>query len=172
MSRGGGDDFDENFPNEGAFWERRARQVMTSKRGRKALADLREALMALPEHRLVSRALCTVGQTHESSSDWRRGYVDQLLAEQGEGVCAVGAYMWHQKVKGGMDPDEAMRSLPMLDDDAYTIEDTAREGEAAGLTYTLAWLLADRNDEMWHNATPGERWQRFIGWIDTELAKP
>lgn len=42
-------------------WERNARAVLKSGRGRKALAELREALLALPEPRLIDGALCTVG---------------------------------------------------------------------------------------------------------------
>lgn len=169
MSRGGGDDYEENFPNEAEFWLQRARTAQKSKRGRKALADLREALLALPRRRLVKDALCTVGTSHATRSDWRKGYVEELLDREGIGVCAVGAYIWHQKVKAGMDPDEAMRDLPMLDDDGYTIEDTALAGKAAGLTYTLAWILADMNDEVYRRATPEERWQKFVDWLDREL---
>src|SRR5580704_5658182 len=125
MSRGGCDNWDdENYPNEAAFWENRADMALRGKRGRKALADLKEALLALPEKRLVSRALSTVGVV-SFSNDFRRDYIDELLAEQGVGVCAVGAYIWHQRVKAGESPDEAMRALPMLDDDACTLHDTA-----------------------------------------------
>jgi len=42
-------------------WDRNARAVLRSKRGRKALAEIREALMALPEHRLIEGAACTIG---------------------------------------------------------------------------------------------------------------
>jgi hypothetical protein len=42
-------------------WQRNARQVLRSKRGRKALAEIREALLALPDKRLISGAMCTVG---------------------------------------------------------------------------------------------------------------
>jgi len=42
-------------------WERNARAALKSKRGRKALAEIREALLALPEKRLIEGALCTVG---------------------------------------------------------------------------------------------------------------
>jgi hypothetical protein len=42
-------------------WERNARVALKGKRGRKALAELREALMALPERRLIEGAVCTVG---------------------------------------------------------------------------------------------------------------
>src|SRR5487761_1366554 len=42
-------------------WERNARAVLKSRRGRKALTEIREALLALPEKRLIEGALCTVG---------------------------------------------------------------------------------------------------------------
>jgi hypothetical protein len=42
-------------------WERNAKAVLRSRRGRKALAEIREALLALPEKRLIEGALCTVG---------------------------------------------------------------------------------------------------------------
>ena len=42
-------------------WQHNARAALKGKRGRQALRDLREALLALPEHRLIDSALCTVG---------------------------------------------------------------------------------------------------------------
>jgi hypothetical protein len=42
-------------------WQRNARATLKSKRGRKALAEIRDALLALPEPRLIEGALCTVG---------------------------------------------------------------------------------------------------------------
>ena len=42
-------------------WEHNARVALKGKRGRKALTDLREALEALPQKRLIEGAVCTVG---------------------------------------------------------------------------------------------------------------
>lgn len=42
-------------------WERNARAALKGKRGRASLALIREALLALPEPRLIEGALCTVG---------------------------------------------------------------------------------------------------------------
>lgn len=42
-------------------WGHNARAALKGKRGRKALAEIREALLALPEKRLIEGALCTVG---------------------------------------------------------------------------------------------------------------
>lgn len=171
MSRGGNyDDYDQNFPNEAAFWEQRAKLARTSKRGKKALAELREALMALPQKRLIEGALSTVAITDRCVNKWQREAVEDHISRDGEGVCAVGAFIWHKRIKEGMTPDEAFASLPVLTDDDGDLTMTADEGKAAGLTWTLAYLLADRNDETYGHCTPEERFERYIAWIDAELA--
>ena len=193
-------------------WEHNARVALKGKRGRKALADLREALLALPQKRLITSAVCTVGgsaripevteaeidQAHAqrealgftnwgNTSAYRRNARAQELREdrqdqrdkitdiarvQGEGVCAVGALLWHQKVKAGMDPAEAFASLPTVagDDDADPMTETADLGKQAGLTFTLAWELAYRNDETYDLKSPEDRYTAFLAWIDRELA--
>ena len=59
-------------------WERNARAVLKSKRGRKALAELREALMALPEHRLIEGAVCTVGAAERHQRNGHRAIIPNL----------------------------------------------------------------------------------------------
>jgi hypothetical protein len=160
MSRFGDWDGDEDFQNQGYFWMKRAQLALEGKRGRKALVELREALMALPEPRLIEGAFC------EPKRDGNRIV--------GGEVCAVGAYAWYKKVKAGMDPVEAFGSLPHIGDDEFyggSIE-TARAGRDAGLTYTLAWELGDMNDETFAGLTPEERHAAFIRFIDKELARP
>jgi|SRR5579859_77974 len=63
MSRYRDGDYDDDPEAVLAYgrWAHNARQVLRSKRGRKALAEIREALLALPERRLISGAMCTVG---------------------------------------------------------------------------------------------------------------
>lgn len=191
-------------------WKHNARAALKGKRGRKALADLREALLALPEHRLISGALCTVGGVDErlplpgagetaahaarlveSGADCKmaeicahglaetraeeRHELRQAIEHQGgEGVCAIGAFAWYQKVKAGMDPAEAFSSLPLVHDGdpdgGDQLGETAEIGKQAGLVYTLAWELAYRNDETYRAMTPEERWTAFVAWIDKELA--
>jgi len=56
-----GDDDDEFAVLDQGRWERNARAALKGRRGRKALAEIREALLALPEKRLIEGALCTVG---------------------------------------------------------------------------------------------------------------
>lgn len=189
-------------------WERNARAVLKSKRGRKALAELREALMALPEHRLIEGAVCTVGAEQRKAAllaeaeasavrcqeSWERyaaehpeyphlqrirpyepdtGAIEELgrlVRRDGEGVCAVGAYAWYRKVKAGADPAEAFASLPdVAEEGTNALNETADLGESAGMTFTLAWELAYKNDETFDRCTPEERWQKFVDWIDRAL---
>lgn len=56
-----GDYDDETWALDKGRWERNSRATLKSKRGRKALALIREALLALPDKRLIEGAVCTVG---------------------------------------------------------------------------------------------------------------
>lgn len=58
--REGDDDYEYAVLDQGR-WQRNARAALKSRRGRRALAEIREALLALPEKRLIEGALCTVG---------------------------------------------------------------------------------------------------------------
>lgn len=212
MSRFRENDYDdENAVLDYGRWQRNAKAVLKSKRGRKALATIREALMALPEHKLIESAFCTVGgadvRLPEPDADeieetkaqlarcgWTPDEIPQVLERErkdrsrdradlaelitqhgGGGVCVNGALVWWQKVKAGMDPDEAFASLPTLwegDPDGHgePMHETALLGRDAGLVYTLAYELAYRNDETYRAMTPEDRWMAFVAWIDEELA--
>lgn len=184
------DNDEEDWALNMGRWQHNARVALKGKRGRKVLRELREALMALPEHRLIEGAMCTVGGVDKRLppvpidsastevlrySRWaheEREQARKRLATKGEGVCAIGAIVWYRKVKAGADPAEAFASLPTVLDaeDGDGLEWTARLGEEAGLTFTLAWELAYRNDETLRNMTPEERHAAFVAWIDQELA--
>jgi hypothetical protein len=167
-----GDYYDQDFPGQSALWHANAERALRGKRGRKVLTDLREALMALPEHRLIEGAMCTTAAARrlEDLPDrgWSREEFTGIAEKEGEGVCAVGAYLWHRHVKAGMDPVAAFDALPTIFG-GDGIEDTARIAEAAGVVYSLAWNLAYRNDETYGEKMPEARWAAFIEWIDQQL---
>lgn len=169
------DEYDDypDYPNAGDLWHANAQRALKGKKGRKALAEMREALMALPEHRLIEGAMCTVGRRREpTDQDWHQQDLNANIADQGEGVCAIGAFLWHRKVKAGATPEEAFDSLPtLLGVDGDGDWQTANQGKAAGLTFTLAWSLAQRNDLTYAGKTPEERFEAFVAWIDEQLAE-
>jgi len=77
-------------------WQHNARAALKGKRGRQALRDLREALIALPEHRLISGALCTVGgvdqrlplMTATEVDAYRDGLIEAGADEKSAMLCA------------------------------------------------------------------------------------
>lgn len=164
------DDYDEEyFPNQAEFWHANVERALAGKRGKRALVELREALRALPEKRLIEGALCTVGQERVPKSGYSREDLLDKIKRDGEGVCAIGAYLWFKKVKGGTDPARAFEELPtLLDTDDGGIE-TANAGQRAGLTITLAWTLAYRNDDTFGGMTPEARYEAFMAWLDEQL---
>jgi hypothetical protein len=210
-----GDYDDEYWMLHQGRWEHNVRQALRSRRGRKALAEMREALLALPEPRLVTGAMCTVGgvdaklpaltdaevraiaererarvaagEVTWTGEDWgvhmarcereareaERERFAEEVRDQGDGVCLIGAFLWHRKVRDGADPDEAFASLPALtsSDSGDPLHETAELGKDAGLAYTLAWELAYRNDETYRRMTPEERYTAFLAWIDGQLAE-
>lgn len=202
-----GDDTDPETVLARGRWQRNARAVLTSKRGRQALALLREALLALPEKRLIEGALCTVGgpaRVPDVTSAEVDAYLARVAAaglgrrdreavaeslrrdraeerqeiwentqEQGCGVCANGALLWHLLVtRQGLSPDEAFAALPAVvtADNGDMMEETARIAEHdAGIAYTLAWELAYLNDETFRRMTPEERYEAVLGWVNALL---
>ena len=94
----------------------------------------------------------------------------EKIERQGEGVCAIGAFVWFKKVKAGMDPQEAFESLPTLLDVDGGDWETAQAGKNAGMTYTLASTLAYRNDATYEGMTPEARYEAFMKWLDEQLS--
>ena len=172
MSRFGDYDDYPDYPNASDLWEANLRRALAGKRGKKALAELREALLALPERRLIAGALCTVGADRLAPQAYSRGDLEEKIERDGEGGCAIGAYVWYRKVKAGMDPQAAFAELPTLLDVVGNAEvQTAEAGKRAGLTFTLAQSLAYRNDEEFGGMTPEVRYRRFMEWIDHQLSE-
>ena len=193
MSRYSDYDDDEDFPGQWELYGANLRRAMRGKRGRKFLADLREALLALPEPKLIGGALCTVGAEKrraelaaEAGRDWLASdpqwrtprpdtwYVQELdeqVQRDGEGVCAIGAYLWHQKVKAGADPQEAFESLPLIlgTSDGGLGETAALAVQQGHVAQMVAWQVAYRNDEDFERKSPQERHAAFIEWIDKQL---
>jgi hypothetical protein len=172
MSRLGDDNYDEEFPNQAALWHANAERALKGKRGRQALRDIRDALLALPEPKLIEGALCTVNPDKRTEGINDKWYLREKVENDGEGVCLIGALLWHRKVKTGMDTAEAFGSLPTLADYNHDLSETANLAVSeTGMAFTLAWILACRNDETYRDKTPEERYTVFLAWIDEELAE-
>ena len=150
------DDYGDEDPNlVWGRWEGRVKAVMKGRPAQVAFRQMEAALLALPERRLITGAIC---------------------AEDG-GVCALGAWALHQggeyseidlgypqEWEGGR---EALRRRWLSDQDYFGDEQAVQEfGQATfGITPTLAWILAERNDEAYRDLSPERRWEAMLRWV-------
>lgn len=135
-------DYDANVPWE--FWNQATLRALSSNRGQQALAALERALVDLPEPKLIS----------------------SRLAENGQ-VCAVGAYVAAKRCAAGEDRAMVLAELERASDpeEYFAADQTASIGARAGLAYTLAWRLAELNDEDFRDATPEQRYAGVLAWV-------
>lgn len=164
-----GDDYDDDGNPSKYLWASNYKRALTSKRGQKMLTELREALLALPKHELISGAMCTVNPTKRAQG--HSSWYGEGIAEHGEGVCAMGAYAWHKLVRQGVDSDEAFAQIPtMLDSDGNALWETAEYAhQTFGVAITLAWDIAYRNDERFEDCTPAARWEAMLAWVERQI---
>lgn len=157
--------FDFDYaPGEGhqITWEMteyNLKRHLATEKGKAKLREFRDALLAMPDHRLITSNLAT---------------------KEGE-VCAIGAYAAYKRVQQGTDwphAVELIRELYQPDSqwgwqieiDAFETQDVGvRE---CGLTRTLAWLLAYQNDETYGYDSPEDRWQKTLAWVSRQLGEP
>lgn len=156
MSRFDFDDDEHAISWEMVQWNL-SRHIGTA-RGQAKLHEFREALLAVPGHRLISSNLAT---------------------EEGD-VCAIGAFAAYKRSLQGKDWGEAVQEVRALyqppskwgwadEVDAFTTQDAGvRE---CGLNRTLAWMLAYMNDEDFGGLKPEARWQRMYDWVSERLVE-
>jgi len=155
----GGDDEDGNLSM--GRWMGRRKKVLNGKPGKEALANLHEALLAMPHKRLIEGSLC-----------------------DGSGVCAVGAWIYRRWVDAGMAPRKAWKALQSIgkgkeagdydywENGAY--EEWSRTIDIAhqelDITRTLAEVVSEVNDEgRGYGCTPEVRYDRVLEWVRNHL---
>src|SRR6266850_306633 len=97
-----------------ALWRGNVERALKGKRGQQALREFREALLALPEKKLISGALCDVAYDDDDKP-------------QAVGFCAVGAFAFFKRVKAGEPIDDVLESLKQIPDDYDNEEKTIDE---------------------------------------------
>lgn len=159
----------DNWDGDGevpdGLWFQRVRSSLRGKRGQAILAELEEALLALPQKRLTTGALA---ETEPLPDRW---WTKRPLspAEPTGDVCFVGALALHRKVKSGMSVADALKDLARFGDDIY---ETANAGENLGMSWSMAWHLGWVNDEQFKRATPEERYERCLEWVRHQRVMP
>lgn len=112
--------------NYAYLWPARVQQVIDGKRGQRILRELIDALLALPERRLIAGA----------------------IAKHGE-VCAVGALAKKRGVELTTERDviiDGKWGKHVFDEWEGGDQETAELGASLGMTWTLAWEIGYKND--------------------------
>ncbi len=148
MSRFDGFDVADGDVIPPGVWDYRLRLALGSKRGRKALEALGAALLAMPEKRLVP---------------------DVLVGHGGE-CCAIGALLIARQMREDR-TDWATAADHLSWHGESTPYETALMGRACGMAYTLAWEVAERNDEQFTHSEPEERHAGMLAWVRRMLAE-
>jgi hypothetical protein len=134
---------EEDFPGQRALQEANWQRALTGKRGRRFLALVREALMALPEHRLIEGALCTVG-----AADRRGQLVAQAEADAAAEAEALARRHAELVAEGRHEMAERIRQLgqrgPDLDGAESLDDHVRRDGEGVCANGALLWYLKTR----------------------------
>lgn len=175
------------------MWERNVRLALGSTRGQAALAQVEEALLALPAPRLVRGHLvakdqvCTVGAllVHRRATEEHRTTEEIIAllsadvyctcthdrtAHPADGPCTA---TWQSYAPGRPTVACECSAYEVDDDDENGgLADTKGAGVAMGLTPTLAEHLAYLNDEEFRSCTPEERYARVLAWVRRAQGKP
>lgn len=68
-------------------------------------------------------------------------------------------------------------SIPTTSSEQPSADDVADWATSFGLTFTLAWLIQEANDEDYGGYTPEQRYEKMLGWTrrhirPTDAARP
>jgi len=132
---------DEEYPGEFALFRSNVNRSLQSKRGRAALVELREALLALSSKRL----------THDA------------LVESTGAVCAIGAVCLNR-----VPPAEREA---WIERESRSDHDIERDDPKTGFPRLTLWRIVEENDEsLGAGVTPEFRYEGMLKWVETRLA--
>jgi hypothetical protein len=165
------------------LWETVVSNALGGRKGQAQLAEMEAALLALPEPRLIEGhlaadgAVCAVGAFVAARRAADQG-VDLAAVIEAMGA-TVPCYCGHTREEhtDGKCNGKGYEGRPCYCDDEYEPEEdedcweTVEAGRAAGLSHTVAWHLAYLNDEQFASATPEQRYERMLAWVQRALGR-
>lgn len=150
---------EEDWPGQFALWDANCRRSIKGKVGQQELRELKAALLAMPEKRLIR---------------------DALVNEDGE-CCAIAAYGRHKGldlskfdpeydsdevgIAGGMPRLVAWKIVALNDIEFDTVWEVAHGPIQRGHGIYKGGIPLIRD------VTPEERWQRMLSWINKQLGE-
>ena len=134
---------DEQYPGQFELWQANCRRSLRGKAGQAALHELEQALLALPNERLLA---------------------NRLVDSDGD-VCALGALA---QFKGHA---LYLAEGCGLDDD-FDFDDDGMEdfGVELGMPRLVAWKVVEENDiQLGGPLSPEDRYRRMLAWVQAQL---
>jgi len=150
-------DYEEEFPGQHWLWEGNLQRHFSGRAGQAKLRELRDALLELPEKRLI----------------------ETRLADEKGNVCALGALSLKHRVDAGEPREQVLEMLARRirpderwgDIDGWDAEEATRaEAEAVGCKLPFITTVAWENDfgpSM--KETPEERYSRVLAWVEKRI---
>lgn len=144
------DGYDEDYPNQFALYHANVKRAMKGRRGQAFLKELEEALLALPEKKLIEGRLCEAGK-----------------------VCAMGALALKRRTSTGEKIEDAFKWLENEAPGEGYAGDTAEFMEKHfGILQCLSIETAYTNDERCRKPwTEETRYETVLGWVRENIAK-
>lgn len=131
---------DEEYGGQFELWQANCQRSLRGKKGQAELRVLRDALLALPEKRLISGAL-----------------------ERDGDVCAIACY---GKFKG-IDLEPFKSQPDDWDEDDIESDQVGIEG---GMPRLVAWKVVEMNDMEFDHLSPEKRYERMLAWVERQLS--
>lgn len=152
-------------------WRGAVNSAIRGKRGQAFLRELRDALDAMPEKRLVSGAFRRnepeIVPKTVWTGDWRNKRKEIVNIERPCGVCTLGSVL----VARGTD-DARLGELNEAIEDSYGSELSEIVAKEVGIAPALAAEVMYMNDEYTHDPdkeSPEDRWQRIRDWVEKQI---
>lgn len=148
-----GSEYEEQFPGQAELWEANLRRAMSGKRGQAALRDLEEALLELPEKKIIRGKIAD-----------RRGQ-----------VCTVGLLALHRRTRSGEDREAVLAALVTPDFCTCMHDDQDHEHRTGRCQRCAAqaeeWHRRNaagelRHWEMRHEPTPCQQFELDEDWTE------
>ena len=137
---------DEDWALRAGRWFAAVKSALLGLPGQTAFKQLEEVLLTLPSKRLIKGALWWNGES-----------------------CALGALALYKGI-----PEDELHGDDICASNAGSMAENVADwaSKRLGISYTLAWVLQEINDEESPTATPERRYQVVLKWVQGFLENP
>lgn len=158
------DGYDED-PWRSRLWAIDRDRALATRPGLAALIALRDALLGLPEKRLLLGQACVVPYDDNDEPDTTKPT-----------FCAMGALLYYKRITHGEDPTKVVEELTEArfsaeDWGGEVVLNIAEEAKRLGVSKTLATEIQWVNDLTVGGETEEQRYERVLAWTLAQIKK-